>query len=138
MNKEAARKISEFVRLCDYDEQGKLLHAVVPGHEAQWYQVEFDRQRQTPNSLPTVRCHCHNSDEGEQCKGNRHGVCYHSLGALIAAAKKKGFALILCETLADAQSVLALVKTHIVQVTSKQSGKSVFAVHRPLDKGKKT
>lgn len=137
MNKVSARKVAEFVSLTDFDKDGRVTIAVVPGHGAQWYQVSFDREHVQNDPCPTVRCRCMNPDLGEDCKGNKHGVCYHVVGALICAARKKDATLSMCESLTAAQNILTL-GGKIVRILSTQSGKEVFAVYRKTAIDKKS
>jgi hypothetical protein len=138
MNKESARRVVEFIKLYDFDKDGKPLHALVPGHGAQYYQVEMDRRPFKLDSAATIRCRCINPDLGESCKGNSHGVCYHSVGAVIRAAEKMGCTIALCDSLEGAWTVAAIGGT-VMCIRSVQSNKEIFAVYRKkeVDKVKK-
>ena len=61
------------------------------------------------------------------CKGNKRGLCYHSLAAILAGAQTKRKEVAFCETHKAAETLKNL-GGKIYEVTSAQSRKSVWAV----------
>jgi len=123
MNTRSARHASEFIRICDYDASGKVRTAMCPGHECKVYQVSLDRTDMA------IRSHCLDVDEGEKCKGNKHGVCYHTLAVIIHAAWKSGAKVAFCDNEQGAKT-RATLGGQIIKVMSLDSPDriSIFAI----------
>ena len=126
MNMTSARKVAEFVNLCDFDEKNRVVTALVPGHQSNWYNVPFERL--TINNEKIIKVHCSNHETGEQCKGNLSSICYHCIAALIHAAGKKGFSLSFCSKQDKAEKLLRLDGC-IVPIISALSQKKQWIVY---------
>jgi len=128
MNVKSARRAAEFVRCCSFDPQGRLEVAIVPGHDAKLYQVQFSRAKDR-----LIVGGCVNPDEGEVCKGHRHNLCFHALAALICAADKKGLRLIFCSTKEKAECIAQLGGV-LVEIVSRASHKGGWVIYRSKKK----
>ncbi len=124
MNTKSARRAAEFVRGVDYDIQGRLESAVVPGHEARLYCVSFRR------GMDVMNCQCRR-DTGDICKGNKHSICFHVLAALVFTARRHKMRLTFCKTQERAQLISRTGGT-IVELISDQSQKRGWIVYRSL------
>lgn len=134
MNVRDARAAALFVR-CDLkDDEGRMLRAAVPGHEARFYCVEFDRQSATEKTYGVIGCRCTNVDDGEPCKGNTFNICFHTIAALVWAARKANLRLSFCKDLEKAKKIGG----RIVTLASRQSSKVGWIVYRPRGTGKKS
>jgi hypothetical protein len=128
MNIESAKKAAEFVRLCAFDERGRIVHATVPGHDSELYSVEFDRVDGLGEAnLLIVKSCC--SDKGH-CKGLRSSICYHAIAALMAAAKN--YTLSFCKHKADAVNLMRFGGDKSCLV-SEPSGKRFWIVYRKVN-----
>jgi len=127
MNVKSARKAAEFVHCCESDDKGRMICAVVPGHDAKLYKVRFTRQN---GKILAHDCAHESLLTGRNvCKGHKFGFCFHALAALIYAADKKGMRLTFCATHEKADRISRTGGT-IVQISSANSGRLAWAVYR--------
>jgi hypothetical protein len=103
MNIESARGASEFTNILKTDSRGRLIAALVPGHNGKMYEVTLHRTVKEGTQTIGTKCVCQN--DGSDCKGNANQICYHSLAAILAGAKKTKVKVAFCKTREDADKL---------------------------------
>lgn len=103
MNTESARSASEFTNILKTDNRGRLLTALVPGHNGKVYEVSLKRFVKNGIQGIGTKCVCHS--DNVDCKGNANQICYHSLAAILAGANKIKVKVAFCKTKEDADKL---------------------------------
>lgn len=135
MNVKSARNAKEFIRVLTRDEQGRIIKAIVPGHEARQYTVTISRGK-----VVSVRCVLNQEQAGDElhdCTGNSNGhICYHCLAALLLAGEDSQVEL--AENEREATRKAIALRGKAVPVYSDQGSGSVWVVfpHKRTQSGR--
>lgn len=121
MNINSAKRAEEFVNILRADKKGRITRATVPGHKGKMYAVTIRRSR----GVMTSTC----VTGGEECQGNKHNLCYHTIAALLASGNRgvPKVKLAFCDTEEHAQN-LANLGGRYFPLRSAQSGKEAWVV----------
>jgi len=124
MNVRSARNVLEFAHLLAHDQRGRPCLFHVPGHEGRSYLVSLVRQ----NGIINTRCYRDNPRR-EDCLGSKYNVCYHSVAAVVKAARSVGLKTAVCRDEASAYRVAKLHPgANVTQVVARPSGKAWWIV----------
>lgn len=95
-----AKQALSFIGVTQRDKNGKPKTLIVPGSNGAKYQVILRRS----GRVITAECAKELGQLGcENCKGNSHSLCYHSIAAIEFSLREAGFKSHWCETEEDAQ-----------------------------------
>lgn len=118
---EEAKAAAKFA-VVDTNRTGQVKKVTLPGHDGKRYMVIVKR---TPDGIHTD-CHIDAGPHGlVECKGNSHATCYHTIAAVILAAKSVKGEVRFTETPEDAKR-LSHLGGQIVKVVG--NGHPVWAV----------
>ena len=124
MNVKSAKSVLEFVHIRSYDQLGRPCLFLIPGHEGRRYEVSIVRNN------GAIHTYCRrDSDRASDCPGSLYNTCYHSIAAVMKAARVVGLKTAVCR---DEASAYRAAKLHpganITKVITHPSGKEWWVV----------
>jgi hypothetical protein len=103
VNTDSAKRAIEFTRIVGRDKEGRPSYLEVPGHDSKRYFVKLRR-----NGVGLLsHCYLDRSGYGNADCPSRQ-VCYHTLAAIMKAAREVNMRVIWCSSEANARRLLNL------------------------------
>ncbi len=121
---ERAKAGLNFAHVVAKDELSRARHVSVPGSDGKSYDVFIHR------SGNCLECECQlvTGYGNLDCQGNTRSVCYHSLMAVMVAAKEHKMKIAFCGRDERAAQRLSHLGGRVVKIRSRQSGREVWGV----------
>ena len=118
-----AKNALPFIGITQRDKNGKPKTLVVPGSKGKKYRVILRRE----GGIITAECAKELGHLGyENCKGNSHSLCYHSIAAIEFSLREAGFKSHWCETEKDAQRLFNAIGGTIFMAKSHSCNVMAF------------
>ena len=130
MNILSAKNAAEFANIQRMDSRGRATHVLVPGHNGVWYEVVIARHKYNGIQVISTKCTC--VKDKTPCKGNINKLCYHSLAAILAGAKKTKVSVSFCKSKEGADKLANIAKVSPCMVQSQQSQNSIWMIAKDL------
>ena len=113
-----AQSAARFGLITDKSHDNHVKSVTVPGHDGKSYLVIFSYLK----GEIVVDCNCRTAIGIKPCQGSYHGVCYHSMAAVIKAAQETGKKVSFCQSEESANRV-AKLGGKVILVTSRRNAR---------------
>lgn len=120
-----ARAAAKFSRVVARDVHGRVTAVMVPGHDSKQYEVVIKRGKDhfETECFLFLDKDVNYLKHSPHCQGNSHGLCYHSLAAILVAAQEAHLEIGFSENEAAARKKQDILSNQfkVGRVVSKQA-----------------